>query len=147
MTGVLNLISLVFYSTLLNVCLSQSLKRDNNHDVEDGGGVHIGNSTLASMDEVVDMDLDDVRKLMKTWEVRFNKFSGDPDGFKPLMPYSYPVHGDVYDVLVDMTDAVDVIMVDDERLEGCNVPRLINKLGGLPSYPEEDEEAEFWDVS
>ncbi len=110
--------------------LAQCLKQD---------GEQIWNATLASVN--------DKRKLMETWQLRFNKFSGDPSGFKPLMPDNYPVHGEVYDILYEMTDAVDVMMTTDEELENIDVPKLIEKLGGSPSHPEEDEDAEFWDVS
>ena len=125
---------LLFYSSLLNSSHSQSL------DVNRGSGedVLVGNSTLASVRPG--------RKLMKTWDLRFNKFDCDVRGFKPLLSQSYPIHGNIYDVLYE-TDATDVMMVTDERLSHCDVPKMIEKLGGLPSYPEDDENAEFWDVS
>lgn len=123
---------LLFYSSLLNSSHSQSL------DVNRGSGedVLVGNSTLASVSPG--------RKLMKTWDLRFNKFDCDVRGFKPLLSQSYPIHGNIYDVLYE-TDATDVMMVTDERLSHCDVPKMIEKLGGLPSYPEDDENAEFWD--
>lgn len=87
------------------------------------------------------------RKLMATYDVRFNKFQGDPRGFKPLTRGAYPVYGYVYDTLIDRTDAVDVYMLDDDGVRQYDVMGIINKLGGLPSHPEEDENAPFWDVS
>ena len=84
---------------------------------------------------------------METWDIRFSKFSGGPRGFKPLVAEQYPVHGEIYDTLYDQTDATNVIMVNDEKVRDFHIPRLVKKLGGWPSYPEEDEDAEFWDVS
>ena len=87
------------------------------------------------------------RKLMETYDVRFNKFTGDPRGFKPLKGNQYPVKGYVYDVLTETTDAMDVYMIDEEKVRKYDVMSLIDKLGGLPSHPEENEGAHFWDVS
>jgi hypothetical protein len=84
---------------------------------------------------------------MKTSDIMFNKFSGDPQGFKPLIGKHYPVSGEVYDTLHEMTNAEHVMMMNDEKVKDYDIMKIIEKLGGLPSYPEENEDAEFWDVS
>lgn len=145
---------LVLSSLLLCVAYSQTL---HDHDV-------VKNLRRSLDDNVLEEDSKDLnweeelignatwayhqRKLrMRTSDLRFNKFSGDPRGFKPLKSHNYPVYGTVYDILYDTTDAMDVMMVTDDKVKDCDVPRIIEKLGGLPSHPDEGSRSEFWDVS
>lgn len=84
---------------------------------------------------------------MTTANIRFNKFIGDPRGFKPLVATNYPVRGSVYNILTEMTDAMHVYVLNDDEVVDYDVMGIIEKLGGLPIHPEEDEHSEFWDVS
>ena len=81
-------------------------------------------------------------------ELRFNKFffssSVNPRGFKPLKKEDYPING-ITNSTLRLSDAYSVVALDDYEVI-YNVPRLIEKIGGLPSYPEEDENAPFWEL-
>ena len=81
-------------------------------------------------------------------ELRFNKFfftsSVNPRGFKPLKKEDYPING-ITNSTLRLSDAYSVVALDDYEVT-YNVPRLIEKIGGLPSYPEEDENAPFWEL-
>lgn len=81
--------------------------------------------------------------------MRFNKFyftsNVNPVGFKPLKKDDYPISG-LTNSTLRLSDAYSVTSLDDYEVI-YNVPRLIEKIGGLPSYPKEDENAPFWDVS
>jgi hypothetical protein len=112
----------------------------NNVDVQVQDHI-VGNSTSFALTN------EGRRELMRTSDIMFNKFSGEPRGFKPLIAKHYPVGGEVYDVLHEMTTADNVVLRNDRKVKDFNIMKIIDKLGGLPSYPEENEDAEFWDVS
>mmetsp|Transcript_18589 Transcript_18589/g.22777 ORF Transcript_18589/g.22777 Transcript_18589/m.22777 type:complete len:406 (-) Transcript_18589:303-1520(-) len=84
------------------------------------------------------------RRLMETSAIRFNKFYGEPRGFKPLVNHNYPVRGGVYDMLTSSTDATDVIMLNDARVRKYNIPKIVERIGGWPNHPEADESAPYW---
>ncbi len=103
----------------------------------------ISNTTLVDGEE-------NRRMLLETHEIRFNKFQFpkfllSPRGFKPLTNKDYPLTGYVNETL-RLSDAESVITPDDPEVV-YNVPKIIDAIGGLPPFPETDENAEFWKVN
>ncbi len=88
------------------------------------------------------------RETLDPEDVRFNKFffngNYNPVGFKPLLKKDYPISGFTNSTL-RLSDAYSVITTDDYEVV-YNVPRLIQTIGGLPSYPDSRND-HFWDVS
>ena len=76
---------------------------------------------------------------------RFNKFTvpAGVDLPSPLTARDYPIRDGVYKNL-KKTDAVSVINQSDYEVD-MDVRNLINSVGGLPSYPMNDENAPYWE--
>lgn len=89
------------------------------------------------------------RETLDPEDVRFNKFffhgNYNPQGFKPLLKKDYPISG-LTNSTLRLSDAYSVITTDDYEVV-YNVPRLIQTIGGLPSYPDSNGNGHFWDVS
>jgi len=85
---------------------------------------------------------------MGNFGIRFNKFDfldGQPPvDWQPLGLGDYPMRGIKATTLMDETDASSVMIPGDYELKGKVSMPYINALGGLPSYPEDDENAPFW---
>ncbi len=97
-----------------------------------------GGDTSDRDDDILDME-----------EVRFNKFyftssTVKPRGFKPLKKGDYPIAG-LTNVTLRLSDAVSVTTMDDYEVV-YNVPNLIRYIGGLPSYPDSNKNAPYWNV-
>jgi hypothetical protein len=90
-------------------------------------------------------------KTIDMEDVRFNKFYFEgstyvpPRSLKPLKKNDYPISG-VTNSTLRLSDAVSVMTMDDYEVF-YNVPRLIKVIGGLPSHPDDDQDAPFWNVS
>jgi len=90
-------------------------------------------------------NMDDPETSNGTADFRFNKFSvpADVNLDKPLGPADYPIMGELYETL-KLTDAISVINQEDYEVK-MDIATLINAVGGLPSQPEADSTAPFWE--
>ena len=84
--------------------------------------------------------------------VRFNKFNvvgSSDDGFTPLLKYDYPIskngNDDVWKFLKDETDAASVVNVKKDFEVIYDVKDLIDKVGGEPQHPNNDNTSSYWE--
>lgn len=109
-----------------------------NNNGNNGNGNNNSNNNNRNRNDILDME-----------EVRFNKFfftssNVYPQGFKPLKKDDYPISG-LTNSTLRLSDAYSVVTLDDFEVN-YNVPRLISKVGGLPSHPDGDLNAPYWDL-
>jgi len=81
--------------------------------------------------------------------IRFNKFGfldgyTAASGFLPLDASDYPIQWETGTVMKTQTDAISIVTADDFELKGALADPYIEKIGGMPSMPNDNSDAVFW---
>ena len=65
--------------------------------------------------------------------------------YLPLRKNSYPIQGNIANVLKTLTTAASPILLNDPQLRGFDIQSYYNSIGSYPTYPTKNAKGAFWD--